>query len=110
MEEVSEVSEVWELSRNFGSVGTSGNLGSVRTFQNLQKRGNNLQKPWNASVSSETLEGYLVDILTVLTPSWAAAEVSFSYYLFYFIFNECSGHYCPLFSFDMYLTQLQAES
>ena len=28
------------------------------------------------------------------------AEVSFSYYIFYFVFNECSGHYCPLFSFD----------
>ena len=28
------------------------------------------------------------------------AEVSFSYYLFYFVFNKCSRHYCPLFSFD----------
>ena len=47
--------EVQELSKNFRSVGT---------FWNLQKHGNNLWKPWNASVSLETPEGYLVDILT----------------------------------------------
>ena len=28
--------------------------------------------------------------------------MSFSYYLFYFIFNECSGHYCPLFTVGEY--------
>ena len=27
--------------------------------------------------------------------------MSFSYYLFYFIFNKCNGHYCPLFRFDI---------
>ena len=34
------------------------------TFRKLQKRGNNLQKPWNASTSLETPEGHLVGILT----------------------------------------------
>ena len=62
---VSEVLKVQELSRN-PEVGTSRNHGSARIFQNLQKHRNNLQKPWNASVSLETLEGYLVSILTLL--------------------------------------------
>ena len=58
MKGVSEVPEAWELSEN---------LRSVRTFQKLQKHGNNLWKPQNASASLKTPEGHLIDILTVWT-------------------------------------------
>ena len=41
---------------------------------------------------------FFFSFLSHSSPSWTVAEVSFSYYLFYFVFNECSGHYCPLFT------------
>ena len=44
---------------------SSRNLGSAGTFWKLWKCGNNLQKPQNTSVSSETPEDHLVDILTL---------------------------------------------
>ena len=44
---------------------SSGNLRSAGMFQKLQKHGNNLWQPQNASVSLETLEGHLVGILTL---------------------------------------------